>query len=250
MARAAREADGIYVPGGTAYLGNLLLTALPETVAVRGRLYGIDADYRVMLRLEAHLLSRRCCAGGGENEWEEAEAGEVLEQLLGLFYAEVPNDKLEACFAMLAFYRRFGKGQAAGAEGKAEAEARMGADTPTEGKAEARMNAGVSPAPSAPPVYSCVEDDGLIYAAFLTQYGIDLCAVPFLHWFQYCALLEGLEDGRRFTQAIGYRRMEIRNDMTKEEKAFYRRMKRLYALPDGLTGAEKENRFAQALSRL
>ena len=58
-------------------------------------------------------------------------------------------------------------------------------------------------------------DSDLIYAAFLGQYGIDLCEVKELHWHKFLALLKGLNDSTRLREVMGYRCYE-RTDSKKD----------------------------------
>ena len=54
-------------------------------------------------------------------------------------------------------------------------------------------------------------DANLIYAAFLGQYGIDLCEVN-LHWHKFLALLGGLNESTKLHEVMGYRCYEKSND--------------------------------------
>lgn len=54
-------------------------------------------------------------------------------------------------------------------------------------------------------------DSDYIYAAFLGQYGIDLCDVDELHWHKFLALLRGLTDNTKLYQIMGYRCYEKDN---------------------------------------
>ena len=98
--------------------------------------------------------------------------------------------------------------------------------------------------------YDFAYDADLIYAAFLEQYGLDLQAVPFLHWWRFRALFAGLSDKTEFMKVVGYRSVTITNDMSKGEKKRYQKLKALYALPDNRTEEEKEGDFARSLARL
>ena len=55
-------------------------------------------------------------------------------------------------------------------------------------------------------------DSDLIYAAFLGQYGIDLCDVKELHWHKFLALLNGLNDSTKLREVMGYRCYEKSDD--------------------------------------
>ena len=48
-------------------------------------------------------------------------------------------------------------------------------------------------------------DSDFIYAAFLQQYGIDLCDVEELHWHKFLALLRGITSDTKLYEIMGYR---------------------------------------------
>lgn len=96
-------------------------------------------------------------------------------------------------------------------------------------------------------VYSYEYDAGSIYAAFLSQYGIDLVEIPFLHWWKFKALFHALDENLEFMKIMRYRAVDI-TKIPKEQKDFYRKMKQIYALPDNRTEEEKEQDFISSLS--
>jgi len=49
---------------------------------------------------------------------------------------------------------------------------------------------------------------------------------------------------------MGYRSIEITNDMSDSEKKYYRKMKQIYALPDNRTQEEKERDFINAIASI
>lgn len=79
--------------------------------------------------------------------------------------------------------------------------------------------------------YSFEHDDKYIYAAFMDQYKIDLQKVSYMHWWDFRSLFMGLKEGSRFVEIMGYRTIKIDNKMPKEQKEFYKRMQRIFALP-------------------
>lgn len=176
---------------------DLFLTELPQSVTVDGAEYPIDADFRCMLRIEALL----------NEEGDEAE--KATEALLLFYKGKIPVNIEEAVTQMALFLQ----GEE---ESTAEQKARAEGDTAR------RMH---------PALYSFHYDSGLIYAAFLTQYGLDLTEIPFLHWWKFLALFEGMEDDRRIREVMRCRGVEIRADMPQNQKDYYNAMKKAYALP-------------------
>ena len=73
-------------------------------------------------------------------------------------------------------------------------------------------------------------DDTYIYAAFLSQYGVDLSDAH-MHWWKFRAMFQGLNEDNEIVKIIGYRAMEISGKMSKEQKRFYMDMKERYKLP-------------------
>ena len=183
----------------------LLTGNLPVSFLIGGREYPISSDFGAMLRLEEIFFS------------EELTDEEKAAQALKLFYGCIPEPLEEAVAQMCLFWRcgrqeQEGRGQAVG-EGAYQ-----------------------------PPIYSFTHDAGLIYGAFLTQYGIDLSRKS-LHWWQFMALFESLEDDRVLKEVMRCRAVEIKGDMPQAQKDYYNAMKRRYALPL----PEKEERQQSAL---
>ena len=84
--------------------------------------------------------------------------------------------------------------------------------------------------------YSFDDDDNLIYAAFLDQYGVDLSDIPYLHWWKFQAMFENLRPDHKFCQVMHYRTAKIDRKWPKAQRDFYADMKKRYAI----RGAEKE----------
>lgn len=79
------------------------------------------------------------------------------------------------------------------------------------------------------------KDAGLIYASFLSEYGIDLRQEQGkMHWHTFSALLQSLGDSTKFKKVVSYRAMKVPS--TKEASEDYRKhileMKELYSLED------------------
>lgn len=85
-------------------------------------------------------------------------------------------------------------------------------------------------------------DQWRIYAAFKTQYGIDL-NVDKLHFWVFMGLISSLEECT-FTRVIGIREKKIDSKMSKEEKSFLRKAKEIFRIRKEKdteeTDAEKE----------
>ncbi len=171
----------------------LLTGNLPVSFSIGGREYHISPDFRAMLRLEEIFSA------------EELTDEEKAERALKLFYGCVP-EPLEEAVDRLCYFWGCGR-QEDKRHGKT-----AGADF------------------YQPPIYSFTHDAGLIYGAFLTQYGIDLSRKS-LHWWQFMALFEALEEDRVLKEVMRCRAVEIKGDMPQAQKDYYNAMKRRYALP-------------------
>ncbi len=82
-----------------------------------------------------------------------------------------------------------------------------------------------TPAPS----FDFEEDEVYFYAAFLSEYGIDLNSAV-LHWLDFCALFRGLPDECRLKRIIGIRAENLSEIRSKSEKARVKKLKKLFAL--------------------
>lgn len=72
------------------------------------------------------------------------------------------------------------------------------------------------------------QDQWRIYAAFKSQYGIDLNADK-LHWFSFMGLLSNLEECA-FTRIIGIRQQKITGKMTADERRALKEAKLIYSI--------------------
>ncbi|MCC8023376.1 MAG: bacteriophage Gp15 family protein [Clostridiales bacterium] len=181
---------------------NLLIDLLPTSVSVGGREYEIHADFRTSVLFSIMV------------DDPELTQREKLLHALALYYPEIPEDAAEAIRCITAFYAC---GHTDDGPGKTAANASAPADL----------------------IYSFEYDDAYIYAAFLQQYGIDLTQAQ-LHWWQFKALLEALDEETLFKKILRYRAVRIDARMTKEEQAFYREMKQLYALPKQISQNDRQ----------
>jgi hypothetical protein len=84
---------------------------------------------------------------------------------------------------------------------------------------------------SGPRTFDLAKDADSIYAAFRQTHGIDLTTAA-LHWWQFLALLRGLDSESDFRQLIGLRYRLKTGKATKEEQAAAREMGDLINLPE------------------
>ena len=96
-------------------------------------------------------------------------------------------------------------------------------------------------------IYDYDFDSGYICSAFMAQYGLDLQTAA-LHWWQCNAMFSRLTEGNKICKIMEYRVMDLSAVKDKEMKAYYRKMKRLYRLPDPRSEDEKEAAMVDALA--
>lgn len=186
---------------------NILIDKLPKSVFIDNEEFEINADFRYCILFELLMQDK------------SVSDSEKMDTALALFFKEAPAD-LEAAIEFILWFYSCGKDKSKDKEGqKAE----------TTNKKQA--------------IYSFEHDADYIYAAFLDQYGIDL-NVDSLHWWKFKALFKALKSDVELVKIMGYRAMEINNDMSKDQQKHYTKLKQIYALPDDRTEEEKESGFA------
>lgn len=96
-------------------------------------------------------------------------------------------------------------------------------------------------------IYSYEFDAEFIYNSFMEQYRIDLNSIKYLHWWKFKTLLNGLNEKTQFMKILEYRAVDLAKIKDKSKKEYYRKMKKIYALPDMRSEEEKEQDFANEL---
>lgn len=190
---------------------NMLLDALPKMVEVGGVACKIRTDFRISIMFELMMTD------------PEVTDEEKLPLALNLYYEEFPEDIPGAVEAMMWFYK-------CGRQENAYTKKMQDKQAEKEKK-----------------IYSFDYDDHYIYAAFLQQYGMDLNRVKGLHWWKFRALFDGLTDACEFVKIMGYRAIDITNDMSSGEKKFYRKMKKIYEIPLSQSEQDKQDAIEDAL---
>lgn len=192
---------------------NILVDVLPSTLQVDGSTYAINTDFRIGIMFEQLMIDKTI---------QETEKPYLV---LNLFFTEeIPPNIDEAIRQVLSFYSR--------------EDVTKPSDTTKSEKVDNQVKR----------IYSFDHDDAYIYSAFLTQYGIDLQDIEELHWWKFKAMFTSLNEDLLFSKIMGYRSVKISNDMTSSDKKYYKKMKKVYALPDERTEEEKEADFHDSLA--
>lgn len=97
--------------------------------------------------------------------------------------------------------------------------------------------------------FSFEHDSALVFSAFYQQYGVDLSEIEYMHWWKFKAMFASLSEETQLVKVIQYRATKITSKMPKETADFYRKMKRLYALPEDKYEDRKASFVAEALLR-
>lgn len=87
------------------------------------------------------------------------------------------------------------------------------------------------------PIIDFRYDEGLIYAAFMQQYRIDLYKAN-LHWWKFRELLSALGEDCMLTKVIGYRSAKPSEISDKKYRAFVQKMKNRYSLNKELSSEQ------------
>ena len=171
---------------------NILVDLVPTTVNIDNKEYEINSDFRTSILFE--LLMQDGII----------DEDDKILMALQLYYPDIPENIKEAIEQMLQFYRCGKDVSSSKGNGKSK---------------------GVTQ------IYSFEYDDDYIYSAFLDQYGVDLQDIEYLHWWKFKAMFKSLKDDNMIVKIMGYRSMDLSKVKDKEQKAYYKRMQKLYEIP-------------------
>ena len=194
---------------------SIILNPMPDFLEVGGEKIPINTDFRTWIRFDEALF------------WSDKPMEERLYSALHICYdGNIPANINSAVHAAIGFYAH--------------------RDKPTQELGENTQN-GQENSARGKQIYSFTHDASLICAAFLAQYGIDLTKDD-LHWWLFRALFEGLTDENKICKVMEIRSIDLSKIKDKEQKAHYRRLKRIYRLPDPRCEEEREADMINALS--
>ncbi len=184
---------------------NILLDPLPVEVEVNGARYPINFGYRACILIEIDMFSDR------EDEQKVLDA-------LNIFYKNsIPSDMDAAMEKLLWFYRCGMEQEKAGQGGRKPRRA-----------------------------YCFEADAGRIYAAFRAQYGINLNQTPnaALHWWEFMAMFESLSEDLLISRVMYYRTADLKG-MGKNQRAFVKKMRQLYAIRNSFSNMDDRAKLAK-----
>ena len=175
---------------------NILVDRLPETVEIGGAEYRINPGFRTSILFEMLVRDKKIP--------DQVKVGVMLRQ----YYPVLPPDE-DAAIQKILWFFNCGK----------------------EKKREDTRNKTVKAFRHEKALYSFRQDAPMIYAAFLSEYGIDLQEVEDLHWWKFCALFDALPDDTKIKQVMRIRGMDT-SGLKKKEIKRLNDLKRHYSLED------------------
>ena len=190
---------------------NIILNPMPDFLEVGGEKIPINTDFRTWIRFDEALF------------WNDKPIYSALDIC---YDGKIPADINSAVHAAISFYAH--------------------KDTQIKSIGENSQNEQQN-STRGKQTYSFTYDASLIYAAFLAQYRIDLTK-DHIHWWLFRALFEGLTDENKICKVMEIRSVDLSKIKDKEQKAHYRRLKRIYRLPDPRCEEEREADMINALS--
>ena len=97
-------------------------------------------------------------------------------------------------------------------------------------------------------VFDFEADAELFYAAFMQQYGIDLTEEN-LHWWKFLALFRSVSQDTKLFSVMQYRAMDLSEFTDKRQKDYYRKLKRIYRLPNRHL-SDEDGELAEMISQM
>lgn len=164
----------------------------PDQAVVNGERYEIRTNFRTSILFELMMQD------------DSLDARAKVWKGLNLYFPVIPDDLSAAVDVALWFYRC--------------------------GREETMLQKRMAERKGKKQVYSFERDAGRIYAAFLLAYKIDLQDIEYMHWWRFRYLFESLPKDCEFMRAMEYRSVDV-DKVPEGQKDWYRKMKRVYALP-------------------
>lgn len=174
---------------------NLFYETYPNTIEVDGKDIHILTDFRDYVRLLDMLR---------DSELDPSEKYYLLQQ----YFLEKPEDFRKAIDALMDFITLADLRQEKAAEQAEERKQRE--------------------------VYSFRVDYPFIFAAFLRDYRINLQTIPYMHWWEFKMLFDGLSEDTEIKKRIYYRSLDAGAIKNQEERKRVEAIQRAIRLPDTL----------------
>lgn len=173
---------------------NLFYEDYPDSIVVDGVEIPIVTDFREYVKLIDMLK-------------DDSLNSQEKVYFLSQYFLEVPSDFSEAMNALTDFVIM---------KDREEIEAEDESNTEAESKKE---------------VYSFEYDYPFIFSAFLSEYGINIRTIKYMHWWEFKLLFDGLSEKTEIKQRISYRSINLSTIKDKDERERIRKIQNAIRLP-------------------
>lgn len=177
---------------------NLLYERLPEAVVVNGKEIRIVTDFREYLKL-IDLLK--------DEDVDTMSKANLIMQ----WFLDDPGEDFSNCLQALSDFTTNYRGQ----ETKK--------DIQDDREDEEKRN---------DPVISYTQDAPYIISGFLECYGIDLLEIPYMHWWKFQMLIDGMNEKCELKKRMSYRSIDAGKIKDKEERERIRKIQKQIAITD------------------
>lgn len=186
---------------------NIFYEPLPESVSINNKEYGIITDFREWIRFTDMLRDKKVPSG--------------VKELLALHMFDEPQklsdvSMREIIFAFMDFL----------------------SCKPCE-QTIASGDEQSDPVERGPEILSYKIDAPYIIAGFLQCYGIDLLEIPYMHWWKFKMLFDGLNEETTIKKMVYYRSVDLSEIKDKEERKRIRKIQQRIALPQEIMSDEE-----------
>lgn len=191
---------------------SFLIELPPKSLNIGGLEYPINSDFRTVLRYNQRL-----------KKIDNEDTERIMQCMQLVFCKGLPEDLIEAIQSLNWFIRC----------GRKEKKRRP-----------SNKLLGIN---SNQP-FEFETDGEMIYSAFKRNdvYGIDLHEIPYLHWWEFIAMLDDLPDSVKLSRVMEYRTIDTTNkNLTKETRDVYMALQRYYKIQ-----VEKDQRNEELIKAL
>lgn len=189
---------------------NLFYEDLPNTVTIKGREYSIITDFREWIRFVDMLKDK------------ELPTSMKVSFMLGMIQEDIDISEIPVKDVLLAF------SDFLACRTEHEDEEQEAEDT----------------SPQAKEILSYKIDAPYIISAFLECYKMDLLEIPYMHWWKFRALFNGLSENTEIKKRIYYRSLNLSEIKDKEERKRIRKIQQQIQLPqEAISDGDIANAF-------
>lgn len=186
---------------------NPLYEPFPDYVVVNDKRVRIVTDFREYIKLIDLLKD------------DEVNTIEKAELIMSWFLDE-PTGEFSECLQALSDFVTNYRGR----------ETRSNREEENDQESEEQHNT---------PVISYNQDAPYIIAGFLECYGIDLTEVPYMHWWKFQMLIDGMNEDCELKKRMGYRSVDLSKIKDKEERERIRKIQKQIAIVDQSVSSEE-----------